>query len=81
MIKGLSWTTEKAVAAAFARGHRGLFHKQPVIAATAVPKNKILFACAARSESEIIVKPSRFTVEYFQPGAIKKLLEKFSKAA
>jgi hypothetical protein len=57
LTKGLAWTTDRETAREFARGHRGLYNRQPRIATGKVDKDDILAVFTDRGESEIIVAP------------------------
>jgi hypothetical protein len=52
---GLSWTTDRDVAANFARGHRGLFNPDPVVLTTTIAKSSIAFAVPERNEAEVVL--------------------------
>jgi hypothetical protein len=52
---GLSWTTSRAVAESFARGHRGIKPLCPVIHSLEVIGKQIAFLCDDRQESEIVL--------------------------
>lgn len=52
---GLSWTTSRAVAESFARGHRGIKPPDPVIYSVEVTKKQIAFLCDDREESEVVL--------------------------
>jgi hypothetical protein len=56
-IRGLSWTTDRDVAASFAVGHRGIRVPEPVIASAVIPKHAIFAAITARGEGEIVIDP------------------------
>ena len=45
---GLSWTTSRAVAESFARGHRGIRNPNPVIYSLDVTRKQIAFLCDER---------------------------------
>jgi hypothetical protein len=55
VAEGLSWTLDEKVAAGFARGHRGMLNKCPVILRGIVRKVDVALAVTDRSESEIVV--------------------------
>ncbi len=68
-VNGISWTTDRQVAAAFARGHRGIRVPDPVIAAAIIPKAAVVTVFTDRKESELIVKPDcliELTVSAFE---------------
>jgi hypothetical protein len=58
-LRGLAWTTDRAVAEGFARGHRGICVPEPVIASAIIPKEHIFFVSDDRNEKEIILDPRR----------------------
>jgi hypothetical protein len=58
-LRGVSWTTDRAVAWSFARGHRGIRMPDPAVATAVIPKEEIFFVAAARQESEIVLNPDR----------------------
>ena len=58
-VRGVSWTTDKAVAEAFACGHRGIRVPDPVLAEALVPKEAVFAAFVGREESELVIDPRR----------------------
>jgi hypothetical protein len=56
-IKGLSWTTDAAVARKFALGHRFRV-RDPVLVTARIKKQEILAIITVRDESEIVCDPS-----------------------
>lgn len=56
-IKGLSWTVDLNIAAAFARGNRGIAVPQPVIASGQIPKSHVFAYYTDRHESELLIDP------------------------
>lgn len=54
---GLSWSTDWTVAETFARGHRGIYVPNPIIAEAKISKAWILAVSTARGEGEILVDP------------------------
>lgn len=52
---GLSWTTDRAVAESFARGHRGIRHENPVVIEAKVHTCMVAFTCDDRGESEVVL--------------------------
>lgn len=54
-LRGLSWTTDKATAIGFAKGHRGIPVADPVIATATISKRDVLFATNGRGESEVLL--------------------------
>ena len=58
-VRGVSWTTDRAVAKTFARGHRGIRLPEPVVATAMVPKAAIFATFTERNESEIVLDPRR----------------------
>ncbi|MEJ1937807.1 hypothetical protein WDZ92_47050, partial [Nostoc sp. NIES-2111] len=57
---GLSWTTDRTVAASFPKSHRGGRNPEPTILAGTVKKKDIVFATDNRKESEVVVFHPRF---------------------
>lgn len=54
--RGVSWTTDREVAAGFAKGHRGIRVPDPVIVECSVSKNIVLATFAyEREESEVLL--------------------------
>ncbi|MGU3358921.1 hypothetical protein ACLBWX_01165 [Methylobacterium sp. M6A4_1b] len=58
-VMGLAWTTDKAVALGFTKGHRGISVPNPVLASAFVRKHNILGTYQQRQEREILVDPAR----------------------
>ena len=56
--RGLSWTTDPAVASGFATGRR-CFNKEPTILTAEIPKPHIFAVFTDRNESEIVLDPRR----------------------
>jgi hypothetical protein len=56
--RGLSWTTDRAVAEGFAEGKR-YANKSPTLVQAEIPKQHIFVVFIDRSESEIVVDPRR----------------------
>jgi hypothetical protein len=56
--RGLSWTTDRAVAEAFASGKR-CSNRSPTLAQAEIPKQHIFAVFVSRSENEIVVDPRR----------------------
>lgn len=56
-VRGMSWTTSKAVAIAFARGHRSEHVPNPVVATALISKKAIYFPSLDRNESELVIDP------------------------
>jgi hypothetical protein len=57
-IRGVSWTTDGAVAQGFARGHRGMPPPDPVVAQARIPRSEIFTVLVDREESELVLNPS-----------------------
>jgi hypothetical protein len=57
-IRGVSWTTDVAVAEGFARGHRGITPPNPIVARARIPSSEIFTVLLDREESEIVLNPS-----------------------
>jgi hypothetical protein len=60
---GLAWTTSRAMAENFARGHRGLPVPDPVIVATKVPRDAILAVFIERDEAEVVIDPDAVALD------------------
>jgi hypothetical protein len=58
-VRGLSWTTDRAVAMKFARGMRFDGEPHRVLAEAIVPKQAIFAVFIDRQESEIVLDPRR----------------------
>ena len=56
-LRGLSWTTDRTVAASFALGHRGIPVPDAVIASTRIPNWAVLTVSTERGESELLIDP------------------------
>ncbi len=57
--RGVSWTTDREIAAGFAKGHRFISVPSPVIVAGLVPKRAVFGAIQDRQESELILDPAQ----------------------
>jgi hypothetical protein len=64
-LYGLSWSTDRAVAASFANGHRAIPVPDPIVAHITIAKPAILAVFTDRGESEILVDTDEAT--YWQP--------------
>jgi hypothetical protein len=60
-VKGLAWTTDKSIAEGFAKGHRNIPVPNPVIASAQIAKDQIFFVAVDRSESEVVLDPTKLT--------------------
>lgn len=58
-VSALSWTTDPAVAAEFARGHRGIRVPDAVVASAKIDKQYIFAVFVDRAESEVLLDPDR----------------------
>lgn len=56
-VNGLAWTTDRAIAEGFAKGHRSIPVPNAVIAQAMIPKEEILFVCVDRDEKEVVLDP------------------------
>jgi hypothetical protein len=56
-VRGLPWTTDREIAAKFARGGRFRPPPDPVIAGAEIDKTGVFFVSTARNESEVILDP------------------------
>jgi hypothetical protein len=65
-VNGLAWTTDRRIAEGFARGHRGIFNPDPVIAVGLVLKSDIYAVITSRNESEVVCEPVVVDVEEYQ---------------
>lgn len=54
--KGLSWTLSRETAQEFARGHRGIMNKYPLVHEMEVNREHVAFVCNDRDEQEIVLK-------------------------
>jgi hypothetical protein len=54
---GASWTLDRATAVGFARGHRGIRVRDPVLATARISKRAVLFATNDREEFEVLGIP------------------------
>jgi hypothetical protein len=72
-IRGVSWTTDVAVARGFARGHRGMSPPNPVVARARIPKSAIFTVLVDREESELVLDPSELT-EIKRVGLVASML-------
>lgn len=52
---GLSWTLDRKVAEEFARGHRGIRNRHPVVLERVVTRDQVAFVCDDREEKEIVL--------------------------
>lgn len=66
-VRGVSWTTDRDVAAGFARGHRGIRVPDSVVAQAAVPKEAVFAVFTDRNESEVLVDPRRLRKLRLEP--------------
>jgi hypothetical protein len=64
--RGLSWTTDRAVAEKFARGMRCV-NKYPRLVSAEIPKQHIFAVYQSREESELVVDPGRLRKLHAQP--------------
>jgi hypothetical protein len=58
-VRGLSWTTDRAVAAKFARGHRRIRVLDPIIAEAVVEREAVFIVLHERNEGEVLIDPRR----------------------
>ena len=66
-VRGVSWTTDRASAATFARGHRSIAVPDPVIAQATMPKQAVFAVFTERSETEVLVDPRRLRKLQIEP--------------
>ncbi len=72
--RGLSWTTDRAVAEGFAAGRRCV-NKVPTLLRAEIPKQHIFAVFVERMESEIVVDPRRLRALQRLPIASKAEIE------
>jgi hypothetical protein len=53
---GISWTTDRATASTFARGHRSILNPRPVVYEARIAKADVAFACVDRDEHEVTLR-------------------------
>lgn len=51
---GLSWTLDRKVATSYAKGHKGIKLKNPIVASTTIPKSFVLFCTNDLGEQEVV---------------------------
>ena len=66
-VRGITWTTDRAVAEEFARGHRGIPVLEPVVASALIPKEHIFFVIDERQEKAIVLDPRRLRKVLIEP--------------
>jgi hypothetical protein len=66
-VRGISWTADHAVAEEFARGHRGIPVREPVVASALIPKDHIFFVTDERQEKEVVLNPRRVSEVIIEP--------------
>jgi hypothetical protein len=79
-VRAIAWTTSRAVAEGFARGHRGIPVPTPVVASAIIPKEHIFFVSDERAEKEIVLNPRRLRemlVEPFVAAQVERVECKF----
>ena len=57
-VMSVAWTLNKTVAEEYARGHRGIFMPNPVLAGAEIHKTAIYFVENEREEQEVVLDPS-----------------------
>jgi hypothetical protein len=65
-IRGVAWTTDRAVAEHFAHGDRGIPVPDPVIATATIAKSAVFTAVVDRNEAELIIDPRRLRALRFE---------------
>ena len=70
-VRAVAWTTDRAVAEDFARGHRGIRVPDPVVASAIIPKKHIFFVTDEREEKEIVLNPRRLRNIVVEPFAVQ----------
>jgi hypothetical protein len=68
-VPAIAWTTSRAVAEGFARGHRGTPVPEPVVASAIISKEHIFFVTDERAEKEIVLNPRRLREILVEPFA------------
>jgi hypothetical protein len=68
-VPAIAWTTSRAVADGFARGHRGIPVPEPVVASAIISKEHIFFVTDERAEKEIVLNPRRLREILVEPFA------------
>jgi hypothetical protein len=58
-MRGISWTTDRAVAEGFARGHRGICVPDSVVVEAQIDRSAVFIAVDTRNEQELLVDPRR----------------------
>ena len=66
-VRSVAWTTNRAVAEEFARGHRHPQLPEPVLATAVIPKEHIFFVTSDRNENEIVLNPRRLRKLVVEP--------------
>jgi hypothetical protein len=66
-VRGLSWTTNQAVAKGFAHGHRGMRVPDAVVVTASIPNDRIFTVFVDRQESEVLVDPAHLVIEDVAP--------------
>lgn len=66
-VRGLSWTTNRAVAVEFAEGHRGIRVPLAVVATAVLPRVKVFTVFSERSEDELLVDPDALRIVAIKP--------------
>jgi hypothetical protein len=75
--RGLSWTTDRAVAEGFALGRRCV-NKYPTLVRAEIPKQHIFGVFVSRRESEIALDPRRVRKVRKVPAALARGLAKLA---
>jgi hypothetical protein len=68
-VRAIAWTTSRAVAEGFARGHRGIPVPEPVVASAIIPKEHIFFVTDKWAQREIVLNPRRLRKILVEPFA------------
>jgi hypothetical protein len=66
-VRSVAWTTNRAVAVGFARGHRRIRVPDPVVATAVIPKEHIFLVTNDRKENEIVLNPRRLRKLIVEP--------------
>jgi hypothetical protein len=70
-VRAVAWTTDRAVAEDFARGHRGIRVPDPVVASAIIPEEHMFFVTDGREEKEIVLNPRRLRNIVVEPFAVQ----------
>jgi hypothetical protein len=66
-VRGVAWTTDRAIAEGFAHGHRGISVPDPVVASAVILREDIFFVTDDRHEKEVVLDPRRLRSLMIEP--------------